>query len=152
MQEAKLYERGNGFPSVGGTVYDGTDWWRVAWMGSHVHTGHVRGNWVWAKLEPARGKGRAKAFPVEVQLEHDEPTGPRLRAQAWPDEGGAWSVSIVDDDGEVEFVRAYTDENSEDPEASAWERAKRIAKSRGIVAELRSHSGGVVDSESYADD
>lgn len=70
--------------------------------------------------------------------------------QAWPEESGAdWNVSLVDEDGEVENLRSYSEDDVDEPEWRAWKRAKVEAKARGMVCQLKDGRGLIVDAENY---
>lgn len=76
--------------------------------------------------------------------------------EAWPEESlTGWNVTLEREDEEGKLLRAYDDEDVDDPKWSAWRRARDVAKKWGLVAMLRDQNGSVVDEinyESEADD
>lgn len=50
-RQAKIIERGNGFPSDGDYVADSEDLYRIVGDLGPIQTTGVRGNWVYAELE-----------------------------------------------------------------------------------------------------
>lgn len=65
---AKIFEMGNGFPSEGGILMDNAGGvYRLAETDGRIHTGDLRGNFIFATLE----ESDSDSEPFEARVEID---------------------------------------------------------------------------------
>lgn len=68
MIEAKLFEEGNGFPSVGDYVQDCENLYKVESLVNCIHTSRPGvGNYMYCTIFPANWEDTDNIFPVKVE-------------------------------------------------------------------------------------